>query len=304
MGSSKKKPTDRLTVVFTIIFIILAGLSGFFYYRLTLQQTLINNLQEDYTLQQEEYLTLFQLYHQISNYYNETQDMYTTLTEEYMVLGDLYTETLQEKTELENTLSELENEHNTTTTDLSELQYEHYLLGLERDAIQREYDDLINYRKTMFLEVYMIPLIFNMLEIRMKKSQVFGIVLLAILSMSLAIPVLASDPGGDKVLIDIKPLSCPSSINPNSRGKTPVAILTTGSFDASTVDPTSVMFAGASPVKWALNDFDGDGDLDLVLKFKTQECSFELYNHYAYLTGETFGGDLIWGKGWVNIVPN
>jgi len=152
MSSAKKKPIDRLTIVFTFIFIILAGFSGFFYYRLTLQQTLINDLQEDYTLQQEEYLTLFQLYHTISIYYNETQDMYTTLTEEYMILGELYTETLQEKTELENMLLELENEHNTTTTDLSDLQYEHYLLGLERDAIQREYDDLINFRKTMFLE--------------------------------------------------------------------------------------------------------------------------------------------------------
>jgi len=153
MGASKKKkPIDRLTIVFTIIFIVLAGLSGFFYYRLTLQQTLINNLQEDYTLLQEEYITLFSRYHQISTYYNETQDMYTTLTEEYTILGDLYTETLQEKTELGNTVSELENEHNTTTTDLSELQHEHYLLGLERDAIQREFDDLINYRKTIFLE--------------------------------------------------------------------------------------------------------------------------------------------------------
>ncbi len=152
MGSAKRKPIDRLTIVFTITFIILAGLSGFFYYRLNLQQTLIKDLQEDHTLQQEEYLTLFQRYHTISNYYNETMGMYTTLTEEYTVLGGLYTETLQEKTELEDTLSDLENEHNTTTTDLSELAYEHYLLGLERDAIQREYDDLINYRKTMFLE--------------------------------------------------------------------------------------------------------------------------------------------------------
>lgn len=149
----------------------------------------------------------------------------------------------------------------------------------------------------------MMPLIFYVLGIRMRKLQVFGIVLLAILSMSLAIPVLALDP--DEVRIDIKPLSCPSSINPNSRGKTPVAILTTGSFDASTVDPTLVEFAGASPVKWALNDFDGDGDLDLVLKFKTQECDELLpYNHLAYLIGETFDGDFIWGKGWVNIVPN
>ena len=67
----------------------------------------------------------------------------------YTVLGDLHTETLQEKTELEDRLSELENEYSTIT---AELRYEYYLLGLERDDIQREYDDLINYRKTMSLE--------------------------------------------------------------------------------------------------------------------------------------------------------
>jgi hypothetical protein len=66
-----------------------------------------------------------------------------------MVLGDLHTEILQEKIELEDRLSELEEEHSTIT---AELRYEYYLLGLERDDIQREYDDIINYRKTMFLE--------------------------------------------------------------------------------------------------------------------------------------------------------
>lgn len=149
MDSVLKKPIDRLTIVFAIIFIVLVGLSGFSYYRLTRQQTLIINLQEDYALLQEDYLILFQMYYTVSDFYNETQDMYATLTEEYMVLGDLYTEALQGKTELEDMLSELENEYNTIT---AELRYEYYLLRQERDAIQREYDDLINFRKTMFLE--------------------------------------------------------------------------------------------------------------------------------------------------------
>ncbi len=148
MDSVLKKPVDRLTIVFAIVLIVLVGLSGFSYYRLTRQQSLFVDLQEDYALLQEEYLTLFQIYHQISEFYNETQGMYTTLTEEYTVLGDLHTEILQDKTELENRLSELENEYSTIT---AELRYEYYLLGLERDDIQREYDDLVNYRKTMFL---------------------------------------------------------------------------------------------------------------------------------------------------------
>jgi len=44
------------------------------------------------------------------------------------------------------------------------------------------------------------------------------------------------------VSCDIKPGSDPNSINPKSKGVIPVAILTTPDFDASTVDPTSVMF--------------------------------------------------------------
>jgi hypothetical protein len=42
--------------------------------------------------------------------------------------------------------------------------------------------------------------------------------------------------------IDIKPGSFPNSINPRSKGVIPVAILTTDTFDATTVDPLSVTF--------------------------------------------------------------
>lgn len=134
----------------------------------------------------------------------------------------------------------------------------------------------------------------------MKKSQMFGIVLL-LLSISLAIPVLAN--GDIEVEIDIKPNSCPSSINPNSRGKIPVAIITTDSFDAATVDAPTVEFAGASPLRWSLEDFDGDGDLDLILKFKTQECSLPADDGYVELTGQTMVGEPFSAEGWVNIVP-
>jgi hypothetical protein len=47
------------------------------------------------------------------------------------------------------------------------------------------------------------------------------------------------------VSIDIKPGSYPNSINLCSHGVVPVAILSGDGFDATTIDPTSVMFAGA-----------------------------------------------------------
>jgi hypothetical protein len=50
--------------------------------------------------------------------------------------------------------------------------------------------------------------------------------------------ILANDPlTSVAVPIDIKPGSFPNSINPQSKGVIPVAILTTDTFDATTVDP-------------------------------------------------------------------
>jgi hypothetical protein len=50
-----------------------------------------------------------------------------------------------------------------------------------------------------------------------------------------------------------------------------VAIFSTADFDASRVNVASVAFAGASVAKSALSDVDGDGRLDLLLHFRTQE---------------------------------
>ena len=105
------------------------------------------------------------------------------------------------------------------------------------------------------------------------------------------------------VEIDIKPGSDPNSINLGSRGVVPVAVLTTGTFDASTADPATVVFAGATPVRWAMEDVDDDGDLDLVLHFKTEELDLDVNSKEAVLTGVTFGGVPIQGTDTVNVVP-
>lgn len=106
------------------------------------------------------------------------------------------------------------------------------------------------------------------------------------------------------VSIDIKPGSDPNSINPRSKGVIPVAILTTETFDASTVDPTTVQFGpnGAAPVHAALEDVDGDTDLDLILHFRTQETGIACGDTEAVLTGETTGGQAIQGSDSVNTV--
>jgi hypothetical protein len=104
--------------------------------------------------------------------------------------------------------------------------------------------------------------------------------------------------------IDIKPGSDPNSINLKSKGVVPVAVLTTDLFDAATVDPETVELEGVAALKWAMDDVDGDGDLDLVLHFSTQELAVPLdaNSTEATLTGETNDGEAFSGTDSVRIV--
>jgi len=102
------------------------------------------------------------------------------------------------------------------------------------------------------------------------------------------------------IAIDIKPGSLPNSINPRSNGVIPVAILTTPTFDATTVDPLTVRFGPNGAVeahgRGHIEDADRDGDLDLVLHFRTQDTGIVCGDTSASLTGETFSGQAIEGS--------
>ncbi len=104
-----------------------------------------------------------------------------------------------------------------------------------------------------------------------------------------SIPIyLEHPPASNEITIDIKPGGNPNNINLKSRGVVPVAVLTTGDFDAGDVDPTTVEFAGAEPVRWRLCDVDDDGDDDLMFHFKTQELQgLDENSTEAKLTGKT-----------------
>ncbi|NIM15432.1 MAG: hypothetical protein GTO45_25940 [Candidatus Aminicenantes bacterium] len=101
------------------------------------------------------------------------------------------------------------------------------------------------------------------------------------------------------VEIDIKPGSWPNAINPRSKGVIPVAILTTDNFDATSVDPLSVKFgpgeAAEAHGRGHIEDVDNDGDLDIVLHFKTQETGIQYGDTTACLTGKTKDGKSIEG---------
>ncbi len=103
--------------------------------------------------------------------------------------------------------------------------------------------------------------------------------------------------------MDIKPGSDPNSINLKSKGVVPVAVLTTDDFDASDVDPGTALFAGAEPLRWAMEDVDSDGDEDMLFHFKTQELVLDQDSAEATLTGSTYDGTPIVGADTVRIVP-
>ncbi len=115
-----------------------------------------------------------------------------------------------------------------------------------------------------------------------------------------------------EVVIDIHPGSDPNPINLGSRGVIPVAILSSASFDATRIDPSTVLLAGA-PVAAAgksdrymaeEDDVDRDGLLDLVVHVQTQLLDPEqLSGGFAELTGATYDGLRFEGKDSIVLVP-
>ncbi len=121
-----------------------------------------------------------------------------------------------------------------------------------------------------------------------------------------AIVALVEAAAGVTVEVDIKPGGSPNSINVGNKGVIPVAILTTDNFDATTIDPLSVRFgpSGAREThgRGHIEDVDVDGDLDLVLHFRTQETGILCGDTSSSLTGVTFDGQLIQGSDSVQTV--
>ena len=103
------------------------------------------------------------------------------------------------------------------------------------------------------------------------------------------------------VQIAVKPGSETAPINLKSNGVTPVAILSTPTFDAADVDPSTVTFAGAVAQRSSMSDVNGDGLLDQVFQFATQELKLSVTDTQATLDGRTFGGLRVRGSGPVKV---
>ncbi|HSE18641.1 MAG TPA: hypothetical protein VLB46_16415 [Pyrinomonadaceae bacterium] len=103
---------------------------------------------------------------------------------------------------------------------------------------------------------------------------------------------------GESVIIDIKPGNDSNLINPKSKGMISVAILSTSTFDATIIDPLSVKFGPNQTTAQGrshIQDVNHDGSSDLVLRFNLEDTGIQCGDLFAFLTGETIGGQPIAG---------
>jgi hypothetical protein len=111
--------------------------------------------------------------------------------------------------------------------------------------------------------------------------------------------------------IDIRPGDSDNAINRKSHGKLDVAIYSTATFDARDIDVTSLTFGrtgnenslsrGPHGPRYRYADLNGDGRLDLVVKFETELTGFQAGDTLGILKGRTRSGQDIAGSDAVRI---
>ncbi|MCK5509695.1 MAG: YncE family protein [Desulfobacterales bacterium] len=120
---------------------------------------------------------------------------------------------------------------------------------------------------------------------------------------------------GQPVFVDIKPGSCPNPLNLKQKGVLPVAILGTEEFDVASIDPATIRLSKegvegeVAPLRWSYedvatpfegelcdcSDLNGDGYMDLTLKFKAQDVvdTLELDDNVGETIPLTLKGNLV-----------
>lgn len=127
---------------------------------------------------------------------------------------------------------------------------------------------------------------------------------------SYSLTISGVSPQVQQINIDIKPGSTGlAPINPKSKGKIPVALLSSKDFDALSVDVGSLTF-GPTGSENSLShcgatgeDVNADGRPDLVCHFENQAAGFEKGDLEGIVHGRTKSGAAIEGRGLLKIVP-
>ena len=112
-----------------------------------------------------------------------------------------------------------------------------------------------------------------------------------------------------QINILIKPdTTAVARINPASKGRIPVALLSSADFDAMEVDPESLTFGAEGTEQsfercnWRGRDYNGDGRLDRVCHFDNQLASFEVGDTEGVIRGATKSGKQFEGRGWLKVL--
>jgi hypothetical protein len=105
----------------------------------------------------------------------------------------------------------------------------------------------------------------------------------------------------DRVFIDIRPNTLANNLNPSGHDQIAVAVLSSPSFDAGTVDRSSIKFgrtgmeAPALSCAASLSDVNVDGLPDLVCNFDESTTGFQLGDTTGYWSGRTVSGRTLRG---------
>jgi len=144
------------------------------------------------------------------------------------------------------------------------------------------------------------------------KIALFAIPILATIIVVATIPPVFAQP--IEVEIDVKPGSDPNSVNTNSKGVLPVAILGSENFDATQIDQASITaftisvdaFVDAwiaTPLRCSIGDVDDDGILDLNCKFSKEGLMLDCWTNGIIVSGNSLDGTPFIGSDAIRPVP-